>query len=216
MYYGYIYRTDILDKKAYYIGQAACSSHGPFNPENPNYFGSGKKIKAYIKKHGTKNLRVSLLAIANNPGELNQLEAKFVGESYKEISHKICWNLRAGGTQPGVSEETRCLMSKARLGISPWNRGVSGYSTKNKGRVFSEETRRKMSESAKKRKSQPWSGKSLPLEVREKISKTLSGRKIPSEIVEKVAKANTGKERTKETCERISKGIRLHYLQVKV
>lgn len=215
MYYGYIYRTDILDKKAYYIGQALCSSHGPFNPQNPNYFGSGRKIKAYIKKHGTKNLRVSLLALADSQEELNRLEAEFIGESYKEISHKTCWNLRAGGVQPGVSDETRSLMSKARTGVSPWNKGISGYSTKNKGRVFSEETRKKMSESAKNRKSHPWSGKSLPQEVREKISKTLSGRKVPKEIVEKVAISNTGKKRTKETCERISKGIRLHYLQAK-
>ena len=92
-YYGYIYRTEILDQGAYYIGQATCSQHGEF-PGNPIYYGSGRKIKEYIKNNGTKNHRVSLMAIAHSQAELNQLEFNIIAGQYGRGN---CWNLVEGG-----------------------------------------------------------------------------------------------------------------------
>lgn len=167
-YYGYIYRTDILDKGAYYIGKALCSSKGPFNYENPNYFGSGKKIKAYIKKYGTSNLKVSLLATANNSVDLVSLEKKFIGNLWK--TDPSCWNLVPGGIdfRSGIkhSDESRLKMSVSKKG-KPSPKGMLG-------KKLSEESKIKISQ-ANSGKLGFWLGKSLPDEIKEKISNKLKG-----------------------------------------
>jgi uncharacterized protein YneF (UPF0154 family) len=65
------------------------------------------------------------------------------------------------------------------------------------GHINSEETKKRMSESAKKRPP-------ISEETKRKISITKTGKKLSKEHVEKIAKANKGKKRTEEYKKRMS------------
>lgn len=106
-HYGYVYRTDIPTVGAYYIGQ----HRGKFST---SYYGSGIHMLNYLKKYGSKGLTVTLLAWADSQEELNALELELLGDKYKTDPN--CWNLRAGGMQPGCSYETRKKLHLAGLG----------------------------------------------------------------------------------------------------
>jgi len=70
----------------------------------------------------------------------------------------------------------------------------------NKGKKFSEEHRRKISESQK--------GKKIPEEVRKKISEALKGRKLPPEVRKKISESNKGRKFSEETRRKISEALR--------
>lgn len=184
-YYGYIYRTDILDRGTYYIGQATVSNRGYFNPENPNYFGSGNRIKAYIAKYGTSNLKVTLLAIAQNKDELDNLEREFIGNHYLEEN---CWNLVAGGMTHGYSPETLLKMSTSNKG-----EGNPMF-----GKKLSEESRKKISASKigksawnKGLPSKPESIEKMKLTKKNQIRKPLDNETLIS-MAKKVSASKIG------------------------
>lgn len=180
-YYGYIYRTDILDKNAYYIGQATCKKHGEF-PGNPIYYGSGARIKAYIKKYGTKNLKVSLLAIAHSQAELNRLESEMIGGQF---SSKNCWNLIAGGQSRGTYGLTHSQLTKIKISES-----VSKYHKEN---PMSIEIKNKISNSNKGKRSNL--GYHHSDETKKKLSEINTGKKQSPETIAKRIEKLKGKKR---------------------
>ena len=69
-----------------------------------------------------------------------------------------------------MSEESKQKMSKAKIGISPWNKGKSlGYTVKNKGKKHSQESKQKMSDKKIKEKN-PFYGKTHSPETLAKMS----------------------------------------------
>lgn len=93
--YGYIYKTTIHDESSelnnhYYIGQHVWSK----DDIDPNYFGSGKKIREYIHEYGTKTLFVEIIDWGYNKKELDELEFKYVGECLDDLN---CLNITQGG-----------------------------------------------------------------------------------------------------------------------
>ena len=114
MAYGYIYKTKINNKNSsldrhFYIGQHRC---GRFDSK---YFGSGVKIKQYIKKYGRVGLSVEIIEWANDPHTLNQLESKYVDEGM--ILDDLCLNLVTGGKYKTWSIESRKKASLNMLGV---------------------------------------------------------------------------------------------------
>lgn len=83
----FIYKTTSLINGKYYIGQHK-------GREDDDYLGSGLALKGAIKKHGEKNFKREILAFANDPVELDLLEAKFIGD--KEVKDTNCFNLIPG------------------------------------------------------------------------------------------------------------------------
>lgn len=117
--YGYVYITWIINKNSkldgcYYIGQRLVKS----DKKKPNiiYYGSGRKIRNYIKKWGNVGLNRAILNFADDQEELNIMECSMVGDDY--YNNPKCLNLCAGGMQGGLSEETKRKISQTLKGCT--------------------------------------------------------------------------------------------------
>lgn len=142
--FGYIYKTTVCLEGSvlygcYYIGQRKRST------TKDCYYGSGKIIKDFMRKHGTTHLKKEILAICESKEELDLKEKEFIGDLYITDSYLKdgkCLNLKSGGEQPHFTEE---VYKK----ICACNR-----SGKNIGKHHSEKTRKRLSE-AKKGENNP-------------------------------------------------------------
>lgn len=79
-----------------------------------------------------------------------------------------------------------------------------------KGRKFSEETIRKMSQS-KKGENNPMFGKTFSEETRRKLSESSKGRKHSEEAKSKISKSRKGKKHTEETRRKISAASKAYW-----
>lgn len=120
------------------------------------------------------------------------------GKHHTEETKRKMSEVRKGEKNPNFGKspsiETREKIKKANRGkhyspctefskgIIPWNRGKTG--------VYSEETRRKMSEN----NPRIWKGRHLPEATRRKISEAQKGKYISPEIREKLSKAHKIKD----------------------
>lgn len=87
--YHYIYKTTNLLSGRYYVGM-----HSTDNLED-GYMGSGKRLKASIKKYGVENHKFEILEFFNSREELALREGELV--TMKEVANKECMNLKVGG-----------------------------------------------------------------------------------------------------------------------
>ena len=157
-------------KDHYYIGQ-----HKTTNLDD-EYKGSGRVIKDYYKKYPNDYVK-EILCWCKDENELNAKEDFYVGDLYE--TDPLCLNLRAGGNQPGISEETCKKMSENNKGM--------------KGKHHTEETKQKLSETMQGKKN-PLYGKHLSEETKQKLSEANKGEKHPL----------YGKHRSEETRKKIS------------
>ena len=87
--YHYIYKTTNLLSGRYYVGMHSTDDL------NDGYMGSGKRLKASIKKHGVENHRIEILEFFDSREELASREQELV--TIKEVASKECMNLKVGG-----------------------------------------------------------------------------------------------------------------------
>lgn len=113
-------------------------------------------MKEAIYKYGESNFIVELLCECNNQAELDSKEKYWIQYYREEVGIDNCYNISGGG-----------------LTIRSWNKGRKN--------VYSEETIKKMSDSASKRMKIP--------EERKRISNSLKGRPVPEERRRKIAQA---------------------------
>lgn len=108
----YTYRITLLEgslKSCYYLGQHITDDL------NDGYCGSGRIVRDYYKKYEAiegVTYTKEILGFYNNQEELNQAEYELIGDLYK--TDPKCLNLRAGGSQAGMCDETKLLLSKAQ------------------------------------------------------------------------------------------------------
>lgn len=175
----YTYKITLLKGSLaghYYYGQHIT------NNINDSYAGSGRKVCDYYKKYdkieGVTYVK-EILHFYNDTDELNQAEYDLIGDKYK--TDKLCLNLRAGGMQSGRSEETKKLVSeklKGRIFSEESKQKMSDAQMGNKnhlGYKNSEESKQKMSD-AHKGKTPGNKGKHISEETKNKISKFSKGR----------------------------------------
>jgi group I intron endonuclease len=136
----HLYRITNIKTGEYYVGK-----HRGVTQETrfgQLYWGSGTRIKNQVKKYGTEIFKYEILCISNTD-YIFELESKLITKELLQ-EDKLCLNIVTGGREPPskkgfvISEETRQKL----IGRTPWN----------KGGTFSEETKKKMSESALGRK----------------------------------------------------------------
>ncbi len=163
--YHYIYKTTCSVNGKYYIGM-----HSTDNLDD-GYIGSGKRLWFSINYHGKENHTKEILEFCDNRQELREREAEIVNEQL--LNENLCMNLKTGGDGGFSSEEHRRKFMESvnyeasherikwlRENDSNWNKTLSdnikaslkkvGFNHKTfEGRTHSEETKKKMSESAK-------------------------------------------------------------------
>lgn len=152
--YYYTYKITLLKGSLaghYYYGQHRT------NNLNDDYCGSGIIIKKYFKQYdkieGVTYVK-EILKFYNDLDELNLAESELVGDKW--CTDKLCLNLRAGGGQKGLSEESRQKIVNALIGrsVSAETRqklrdSHIGKPSPNKGKTTSEETRQKLRDALK-------------------------------------------------------------------
>ncbi|MBQ2639208.1 MAG: GIY-YIG nuclease family protein [Bacilli bacterium] len=169
--YGYIYETTNLVNGKKYIGQHKSSKL------NKQYLGSGVIIAKAVEKYGKENFDVRIIEECYSKEELNEQEIYWI-KFYNAVKDKNYYNVARGGYFWGkprklgykVSQETKDKISKA-----------------NSGRIFTEEHRRKISESRKGKGL----GIILPEDVRKRVGELnrqhLLGRTLSEEHKNKIS-----------------------------
>jgi group I intron endonuclease len=212
----YIYEVTNLVNGKTYIGQ-----HITDNLED-GYLGSGKALKAAIKKYGRDNFKKEVLVFANGPTSLNFLERCMVPLWWAELPTN--YNLvEGGGNGARMTAEARKKISIGRKGkkfgpMPEAQRLAMSARMKGKqpphlaklvkenhprlGKSHTPESRAKMSASQTglKRPRSP--------EHCRKISEFLKGRFMSEETRRKIGKANKGKKLTQEQTLKLSKSLR--------
>lgn len=196
--------TNKLNNKIY-IGQE--------KKYDPCYYGSGILIKEEINKLGKNNFMKEIIEFCDSIQSLNDREIYWIRElnsrdpsvGYNiapggslfcmndEISKKISISLKGKYTGEKssrfgkkISEDLR-LKLKNNSGYKNWTEESRRKASESKkGIKFSEESRKKMSDSKK--------GKLLDTQHKNKISDSLRGRELKEETREKIKKSNIDKK----------------------
>lgn len=121
--YGYIYLTTNLVNGKLYVGQHISSAF------DSKYKGSGKALINAFHKYGKDNFETHIICECENIEELNAMEMHFI-EEYSSTNKDIGYNIRTGGNNSPWDNDTKKKMSDSA-----------------KGKVFSNESRIKMSRS---------------------------------------------------------------------
>lgn len=121
--YGYIYKTTNLLNNKIYIGKHKCEKF-----IGNKYLGSGKYIKAAIKKYGKENFTVNLLEECFSKQDLNFKEKYWI-EILNSRNPNIGYNISIGGDGEGIpghapsfiGPHTEESKQKNREGTRNWN-----------------------------------------------------------------------------------------------
>lgn len=175
----YIYKTTNTVNGKIYVGKA--------ENQKQSYLGSGKILKLAIKKYGKNVFVKEILEYCKSRKELNNREIYWINE-LNATDKSIGYNITIGGTGGNTYEyKSKSEMHEIKMKIS----------AKMKNRVMSEDHRKALSESAKKRKGNkpnPFKGKSYDdymdskqaEAIRNKISNTLKGSKLSEDTKKKI------------------------------
>lgn len=87
----YLYKITNNINGKFYIGRRECS----VAIENDNYFGSGKRLKAAIRKYGKESFTKEVIQEYNSYSDLIEAETTIVDKSLVLSSN--CYNLARGG-----------------------------------------------------------------------------------------------------------------------
>lgn len=155
--YGYVYITTNLINGRQYIGQHSGDSF------DKRYHGSGTTLQKAMKKYGKQNFKTEVLEWAKTAENLNELEIYWIS-LFDAVNSERFYNITIGGEALGAGESHPCYgkpLSEERK---------HNLIAHNHNRVFSEETRKKISIAN--------TGNSLSLEHKQKlIQSNLGNRK---------------------------------------
>lgn len=163
---------------------------------NDNYMGSGKILKQSIKKYGIENFEKEILYSRIQYKETADDMERFAIAKERAIG-KAEYNIADGG-QGGA-------LNKGREFSEEWKRNISEA---NKGKIVSDETRKKMSE-ANKGENNAMYGKHHSQESKRKMSLSRKGHNVSEETRMKISEGNKGKivsDETKRKLSEINKG----------
>lgn len=158
--YGYIYKTTNCINGKIYIGQKKSNVF-----LNNKYLGSGVKLKSAIKHYGKQNFNVELLEECCSKKQLDEREIYYI-DKYNCRVPEIGYNITVGGDgTTGTHIWNKGLTKKddprlAQSEETKLKRANSLHIAHQEGRfdyknIFTEDVRKRMSESAKKRPHPP-------------------------------------------------------------
>jgi len=146
-----IYRTTNLLNGKFYIGK-----HQTENP-NDSYLGSGKALVSAIRLHGKDNFRKEIIHDFDSETEMNDAEKAIITEEL--VKNPQCYNVGIGGEGgPHHAGKKHSESAKVKISNALKRHPVQWTEERRKrhgefwkARKVSDETRRKMTESAIKR-----------------------------------------------------------------
>jgi group I intron endonuclease len=175
--YGYIYLVRNRESGKVYVGQTIRPVEIRWKAHLYSAkYGAETYLAVAIRKYGPDSFTVETLATCADLDTLNKLEHYFIKYVFQSTNPLLGYNLNGGGDSLGsFSDETKVKMSATQR--SP--KIEARKSNKQKGRVFSDEHRAKLSAAAKVRKQFP-----VPTPKSAKRAETLRRRRILSELLD--------------------------------
>lgn len=201
--HNYVYKiTNLLNNKIY-IGVHSTDDL------NDGYMGSGTAITNAIKKYGVENFKKEILVDFDTAEVAYRMEKMLVDEKF--VKRKDTYNAIVGGIVGKNIMETRrklSLAGKGRRFTEEHRRKMSEAQKGEKNHMFgkhpSEETRKKMSEARSGEKNHMF-GKHHSEETRKKLSEATKGKHLSEETRKKMSEAHKGKRLSEEHRKKISK-----------
>ena len=174
-----IYKTINLINGKFYVGK---DTHN-----NPNYYGSGKRLKLAIQKYGLENFKKEIIEICDNLQQLNERERFWIKE-LNAISEGYNISLGGDGGNTISNNPKKYEISKK---ISESNKG------RFIGKTNTKETRKKISKALKGRfvgDKNPNYGRNHSEDTKNKIRKRALGRVVSDETRKKISIKNKSKK----------------------
>jgi len=155
-----IYKITNKINGKYYIGQTIHSLKNRWKSHKADMNRFDYALQRALKKYGVENFTINEIDKGDNQEELNKKECFWI--EYHNSMTPFGYNIRNGGANGKLSEETKQKISRSKMGSGlgkiPWNKGIrSSEETKQKisislsgnkhpmfGKKHSKETRRKM------------------------------------------------------------------------
>lgn len=184
--YGYIYLTTNLINGKQYIGRKTSTK---FLSEK--YLGSGKYLKAAVKKYGKENFKVELLKCCESLDDLVSSEMYFI-KAYNAVESNAFYNQSYGGYTEGWESGINNIAKRPdiRKINSEAHKGRTWTSEQHdKYRKYCEEHFQQLSEMHSAISTNMWKNP----EFRQHMSEVHSGLKHTEESKDKIRKSNTGK-----------------------
>lgn len=163
------------------------------NDINDSYMGSGKHIKAAVKKYGRDSFTKEILHIFDNPHDMYLKETEIVNSEF--IQRYDTYNCKVGGRggQTGFMSEEEKNAFKEKMSKTQKERYASGEAVAwNKGGTVPDEIKKIISERLKGKlagEKNPMYGKACFINMTDEEKKNWA---------DKIKKSNTGKVRTEE------------------
>ncbi len=198
-----IYMIYCLTTEKVYIGQTKKLKTRLANHKRKlnNNIHENEYLQNAWNKYGKACFNFILLENCEVP-ELNIREEHYIGL----VNIDLRYNLKTVGSSHPMNEEIKKKISKSMKGIihSPESIQKQIETKKKNPTVYTEEMRKKMSDSAKKRKP-------MSEETKRRMSVAQKGRKHTNETKEKLRKANIGKKATEEAKQKTKQGLIKYY-----
>jgi len=122
-----------------YIGQTV-NLHSRITKYKKLHCKSQPVLYSSLKKHGFFNHRLTVLRTFTEKDSrevINQQEVEFYNH-FEKLGYVMLNSREPGGSKGRMSEESKELMRKAKIGVAPWNKGKkTGLIPRNKGKIYS-------------------------------------------------------------------------------
>lgn len=193
--YHYLYKTINVKNDMFYVGIHST------NDLDDGYLGSGKYLKAAIKKYGVENFEKKILEFFDTREKLLEQERNLVNKEF--ILNPLCMNLHIGGSCAPMSNLGSKRSEETKLKMSKWKR-TKEYCDK----IRLANTGKKASADSKEKMRNKKLGTTCSLETRLKMSIAHKDKSLTE-----VHRQNMRKPKNEEHKKNISKGRKLMFLK---
>lgn len=118
--FGRIYKITNIESGKSYVGQTTKSLKERFERHFEKNVSTCRAIHNALRKYGKEQFIIEEIAIAYSKDELDSLEIKFI-EQFSTL-YPIGYNLRTGGSQYRISEESKQRISDSKKGKPNYKR----------------------------------------------------------------------------------------------
>jgi len=209
-----IYKHTNLDTDKYYIGQTKCSMQKRWKEHVSAAKGKrNDHITNAIRKYGELNWKHEIIeSNIETQEDANDRETFWIAMFCSNQRH-IGYNTKAGGNQSTMTEETKTKISEANKGKKPPALAIENSVNARIGKTLSKEHCDKIGKSNLGNKSR--TGHTFSEETKKKMSDSASKLPRTEEVKRKISEANKGNKSNKGQKWKLVDGKRFYYTELK-